>query len=59
MWSIDTRCPRCTHRTECPDRTELYKTLSPLSNKLNVEEPFVSGPGDGIIIIACNDFNQE
>ena len=55
-WGIDTRCPSCIHKAGCPDRTALYAALSPLTNKLNIEEPFLSGPGDGTLIIACQDF---
>lgn len=55
-WTIDTRCSRCGKKNDCPDRPALIGVLSPLTNKLNTEEPHASGPGDGIIILACNDF---
>ena len=57
-WGVDTRCPQCTNKEACPDRPELYKALSPLTGKLNTEEPFISGPGDGTLIIACSDFTN-
>lgn len=56
-WGVDTRCPSCIHKDICTDRTELYKSLSPLTNMLNLDEPHASGKGDGTIIIACQDFS--
>lgn len=56
-WTIDARCTQCANRTECPDKPELYSTLSPLTNKLNMEEPHASGLGNGIIIVSCADFS--
>ena len=55
-WTIDSRCSRCCKKKDCADRLELNTTLSPLTNKLNMEEPFASGSGDGIIIVTCHDF---
>lgn len=55
-WTIDARCSQCSKKGDCPDRKELLGTLSPLTNKLNTEEPHASGSGDGILIVACNDF---
>jgi len=55
MWTIDAPCARCSKKPSCKDRPEIIKTLSPLSNKLNTEEPFTDGPGDGILIVACKD----
>jgi hypothetical protein len=67
MWTIDTSCSRCSkkdsfvrgliERQACEDRKKLIGVISPLTHELNTAEPFVSGPGDGIIIIACNDFS--
>ena len=59
MWTIDTRCSRCCNKPSCSDRSVLIGALSPLTNKLNTEEPHALGPGDGILIISCNDFFQE
>lgn len=56
MWTIDSRCSRCGKKKDCSDRTALIGALSPLVNQLNTEEPYASGPGDGILIIGCNDF---
>ena len=56
MWTIDSRCSQCCKKETCPDRPEILATLSPLSNKLNTEEPHISGPGDGILIMHCTDF---
>jgi len=61
MWSIDTRCAQCLNRPatgECTDQPELYKGLSPVVNKLNMEEPFASGVGNGVLIISCADFRS-
>lgn len=63
MWTIDAPCSRCTHRktpqhtpaTECLDRAALITSLQTLTGELNAS-PFVDGPGDGIIIVACKDF---
>jgi len=55
MWTIDAPCARCSKKDKCADRPEIIKTLSPLANKLNIEEKFVAGPGDGILIMACKD----
>lgn len=57
MWGVDTRCSSCVHKADCPDRAELYRVLSPLANRLNIEEPFISGTGDGTLIVSCQDFN--
>lgn len=59
MWTTDSQCARCSNKKECPDRPEMLRTFTQLQNKLNVEEPFVSGKGDGIIIMSCNDFKME
>jgi len=56
-WTIDTRCSQCGKKTTCSDRPELIGALSPLTNKLNTTEPHTTGPGDGILIVSCNDFS--
>ena len=56
-WTIDARCSQCGKKATCPDKAKLIGTLSPLTNDLNTQEPHVSGPGDGIIILHCNDFS--
>ena len=55
-WTIDTRCSRCCKKDRCPDRKKLLGTLSPVTNELNTVAEYVDGPGDGIVIISCNDF---
>jgi len=55
-WTIDARCSRCVKKDACKDRPALIGTLSPLTNELNTQEQFTEGPGDGVIIISCNDF---
>ena len=55
-WTIDARCSKCGKKPECEDRKKLIGTLSPLTNELNTSEQYTEGPGDGILIIACNDF---
>lgn len=55
-WTIDARCSRCFKKPDCADRPKLISVLSPLTNTLNTEEPHASGPGDGMLIISCNDF---
>ncbi len=56
MWTIDAQCPRCCKKNECLDRPEAIKTLTTLTGKLNGSAKFVDGPGDGIIIFSCRDF---
>lgn len=56
MWTIDARCSQCGKKDACADRSKLIGALSPLASELNTSEPFASGPGDGILIIACKDF---
>ena len=58
MWTIDARCSRCAKKEACSDRTALIGALSPLANTLNTEPKHVEGPGDGIVVISCNDFVQ-
>ncbi len=59
-WNIDAQCSRCLHRNSknepCHDRLEIVKAQTALINRLNLEEPFAEGPGNGRIIVACDDF---
>ena len=55
-WTIDARCSRCAKKDDCQDRKALIGTLSPLTNELNTVDRFIEGPGDGVLIISCNDF---
>jgi hypothetical protein len=56
MWTIDAPCSRCCKKPECKDRPEVIKTLTSLTGALNTEEPFIDGPGDGVLIVSCKDF---
>ncbi len=56
MWTIDAQCSRCCKKDECEDRTKIIGTLSPLSNDLNAQAEHVNSPGDGVLIVACQDF---
>lgn len=55
MWTVDTNCSRCKHKTECKDRLVLIKGLSDLASKANNND----GLGDGRIVISCQDFKPE
>lgn len=59
-WIVDAQCSRCKHRKStkesCLDRPEIVKSQTALINKLNMEEPFEDGPGNGRIIVSCDDF---
>lgn len=53
MWTPDmSRCPGCGDKNNCTDRKKIAQTLSTLTNDLNSDAEF-DGPGDGIIIVAC------
>lgn len=54
MWTVDmNRCPACGDKDECKDRKKIVQTLSALVMELNTAPEHVDGPGDGIIIVAC------
>lgn len=54
MWTIDmNRCPACPEKDKCADRKKILQTLSPVTNELNTDPAHVDGPGDGVIIVAC------
>ena len=54
MWTVDAnRCPSCPEKETCADRKKIITTLSGLSHELNTDPTHVDGPGDGIIIVAC------
>lgn len=59
MWTIDSSCARCGKKATCNDRVKIIQTLSPLANELNTDPAFTDGPGDGIIIMSCRDFDLE
>ena len=55
MWTIDAQCDQCGHKPKCKDRPEILKNLSGLTGKLNTEDEFVNGQGDGRLIVHCQD----
>jgi hypothetical protein len=56
MWSGDAPCSRCEKKKECRDKVKILQTLSPLINELNTLPEHVDGPGDGLLVVACQDF---
>jgi hypothetical protein len=56
MWTVDSRCSRCSHKENCPDRKTIIPDLVALSNIVNSAPENLNGMGDGIIVMACNDF---
>ena len=56
MWTIDARCSQCGNKAACKDRPAILGDLSPLTNILNTVQEHLDSPGDGILIVACNDF---
>ena len=57
LFTIDARCSRCGKKTACLTRVEIITTLNALTNKLNTDPQFTDSPGEGILIIACDDFS--
>lgn len=56
MWTPDVnRCPACPKREKCADQKVIRKVLSALTNELNTNPEHVDSPGDGIIIVACQE----
>jgi len=56
MWTIDmNRCPGCPHKEKCADRLKILQTLSAASMELNTNPAHLDGPGDGVIIVACQE----
>lgn len=54
MWTVDmNRCPPCPVKDQCADRKRIVQTLSKMAMDLNTDPAFVDGPGDGLIIVAC------
>lgn len=56
MWTVDSRCSQCGHKETCADRPAIIPELVTLSNILNTNQANVASPGDGILIMGCNDF---
>lgn len=56
LFTVDARCARCHKKTECLVRVEVITTLTSLTNKLNTDPALAESPGEGIIILACDDF---
>lgn len=56
MWTIDmNRCPGCPHKEQCADRLKILQTLSATAMELNTNPVHLDGPGDGVIIVACQE----
>jgi hypothetical protein len=55
MWTVDSRCSQCGNKETCEDRKAILPTLVTLSNTL-MAPAHADGPGDGILIMCCNDF---
>ena len=55
MWTIDSRCSQCSKKSICTDRTTILTALVTLSHTLGTVPANVDGPGDGIIVMVCND----
>lgn len=56
MWTVDSRCSQCGEKADCKDRKAIVSSLVALSNTLNTTPENAEGPGDGILIMSCNDF---
>lgn len=56
LFTIDARCSRCYQKSDCAVRVEVLSDLSALQNKLNTDPALAESPGEGILILACNDF---
>lgn len=56
MWTVDSRCSQCGHKDECADRKVIVPDLVTLANTLSTAQIHLDSPGDGILIMACNDF---
>lgn len=56
LFTVDARCARCHKKTVCTVRVEVLTTLSALANKLNTDPHLAESPGEGILILACDDF---
>lgn len=54
MWTVDmSRCPGCPDKEECLDRKEMLPLLSGMTHNMNTDSKHVDGPGDGTIIVHC------
>lgn len=59
MWTVDSRCSQCGQKEICEDRKAIVPDLVTLSNSLNTNQANVDGPGDGILVMVCNDFQVK
>jgi hypothetical protein len=59
MWTVDSRCSQCGHKETCEDRKIIIPDLVTMSNTLNTNQANLDGTGDGIFIMACNDFTVK
>ena len=56
LFTVDARCSRCYQKADCLVRVEVLTTLSALQNKLNTDPHLAESPGEGILILSCDDF---
>ena len=56
FFTVDARCSRCFRKDECLVRIEALNSLSALTNKLNTDPALANSAGEGIIILACDDY---
>lgn len=59
MWTVDSRCSQCGKKETCADRKVIVPDLVTMSNTLNTSEEHLTTPGDGILIMVCNDFTPQ
>lgn len=57
LFTVDARCSRCYKKSECLVRVEVLTALSNLTNKLNTDPHLAESPGEGILILSCDDFS--
>lgn len=55
MFTVDARCDRCAHKSDCPERKIVIPKLMTIANDLNAPE-FDASPADGILQFYCNGF---
>ncbi len=59
MWTAEARCSTCEFKDECVDRKTIIPDLVNLSNTLNTVQANIDSPGDGILVMVCNDFRPK
>ena len=56
LFTVDARCGRCYQKTECQVRVKIITTLTALANECNTNPVLSNSSGEGILILACDDF---